>query len=236
MKRVYKDATAVALDEGYSVVLDGKPLRTPARRPLAVPSPALAEAIAQEWQAQVDTVDPYTMPMMRLASIAIDLVAPRRAEILAELVTYAGTDLVCYRADHPAELIQRQRESWQTLVDWATLRFDAPLAVTSGILPVAQPPATLSAFAAALEVYDALQLAALHVMTTACGSLVIGLALLEGRIDAAAAFAAAQLDESYQIEKWGEDAEQAARRAGLREDIAAAARFAGLVAGRLPNP
>src|SRR5689334_19485014 len=105
MKRIYKEATAVTLDEGWGIVLDGKPLRTPAKRPLLAPSLALAEAIAGEWQAQDDTVDPNTMPTMRLVSIALDLVAPRRAAIVAELINYAGTDLVCYRADHPAELI-----------------------------------------------------------------------------------------------------------------------------------
>jgi chaperone required for assembly of F1-ATPase len=231
MKRIYKDAAAVTLDAGWGVALDGKPLRTPAKRPLVTPNLALAEAIAGEWQAQGETVDPNTMPMMRLSSIALDLVAPRRAEIIAELVNYAGTDLVCYHADHPAELTQRQRDTWQPLADWATLRFDAPLAVTSGILPVPQAAATLAAFAAALETYDAMRLTALHAMTTACGSLVIGLALLEGRLDAEAAFAASQLDESYQIEKWGEDSEQAERRAALRADIAAASRFSALVSG-----
>ncbi|MBV8654332.1 MAG: ATPase [Alphaproteobacteria bacterium] len=231
MKRIYKNAASVTLDEGWGVVLDGKPLRTPAKRPLVAPNLALAEAIAGEWQAQGETVDPNTMPMMRLSSIALDLVAPRRAEIIAELVNYAGTDLVCYRADHPAELIERQRNTWQPLADWATLRFDAPLAVTSGILPVPQAPTTLAAFAAALEPYDAMRLTALHAVTTACGSLVIGLALLEGRLDAEAAFTASQLDESYQIEKWGEDSEQAERRAALRADIAAASRFSALVSG-----
>jgi chaperone required for assembly of F1-ATPase len=231
MRRVYKEAEAVALAAGYGVVLDGKPLRTPAKRPLAVPSRALAEAIALEWQGQGETVDPETMPLTRLASSTIDLVAPRRNEVHAELLSYAGTDLVCYRAEHPPELIARQHESWQALVDWATLRFDAPLTVTSGILPVPQAPATLRAFSAALEAYDAMLLTALHAVTTSCGSLVIGLALLEGRLDADSAFIASELDESFQIEKWGEDSEQAIRRAGLRKDIAAASRFADLVRG-----
>ena len=231
MRRVYKERAAVALEDGYGVALDGKPLRTPAKRALVAPSRALAEAIAAEWLAQGDTVDPYTMPMTRLTSSAIDLVAPRRAAIVAELLNYAGTDLVCYHAEHPPELVARQLATWQPLVDWATLRFDAPLAVTSGILPVSQPAATLRAFAASLETYDAMLLTALHAVTISCGSLVIGLALLEGRLDAASAFAAAELDESYQIEKWGEDSEQAIRRAGLQEDIAAAARFAALVRG-----
>jgi len=229
MKRLYKEAVAVAVAGGYGIALDGKPLLTPAKRPLVLPALPLAEAIAAEWQAQGDTVDPPAMPQMRLASIAIDLVMPRREEVLAELGKYAGTDLVCYRAEHPPELVARQHSVWQPLVDWATLRFDAPLAVTAGIVPVAQPPATLHAFAAALAAYDPLRLTALHAATAACGSLVIALALIEGRLDAEAAFAAAQLDESFQIEQWGEDAEQTARRANLRKDIAAIAQLVDLL-------
>ena len=229
MKRLYKEAVAVAVAGGYGIALDGKPLLTPAKRPLVLPAMPLAEAIAAEWQAQGDTVDPLAMPQMRLASIAIDLVMPRREEVLAELGKYAGTDLVCYRAEHPPELVARQHSVWQPLVDWATLRFDAPLAVTAGIVPVAQPPATLDAFAAALAAYDPLLLTALHAATAACGSLVIALALIEGRLDAEAAFAAAQLDESFQIEQWGEDAEQTARRANLRKDIAAIAQLVDLL-------
>ena len=229
MKRLYKEAVAVAVAGGYGIALDGKPLLTPAKRPLVLPALPLAEAIAAEWQAQGDTVDPLAMPQMRLASIAIDLVMPRREEVLAELGKYAGTDLVCYRAEHPPELVARQHSVWQPLVDWATLRFDAPLAVTAGIVPVAQPPATLHAFAAALAAYDPLRLTALHAATAACGSLVIALALIEGRLDAEAAFAAAQLDESFQIEQWGEDAEQTARRANLRKDIAAIAQLVDLL-------
>jgi chaperone required for assembly of F1-ATPase len=229
LKRLYKHAAAVPVEGGYGITLDNKPLRTPAKRPLVVPMAALAEAIAAEWQAQGDTVDPLSMPQMRLTSIAIDLVMPRREAVLAELGKYADTDLVCYRAEHPPELIARQQAIWQPLVDWATLRYDAPLAVTAGIVPVTQPPETLRAFATALAAYDSLRLTAVHAATAACGSLVIGLALIEERLDAEAAFAAAQLDESFQIENWGEDAEQAARRANLREDIAAAAEFARLV-------
>jgi chaperone required for assembly of F1-ATPase len=229
MKRLYKDAVAVAVAGGYGIALDGKPLLTPAKRPLVLPALPLAEAIAAEWQAQGDTVDPLAMPQMRLASIAIDLVMPRCEEVLAELGKYAATDLVCYRAEHPPELVARQHSVWQPLVDWATLRFDAPLAITAGIVPVAQPPATLHAFAAALAAYDPLRLTALHAATAACGSLVIALALIEGRLDAEAAFAAAQLDESFQIEQWGEDAEQTVRRANLRKDIAAIAQLVDLL-------
>jgi chaperone required for assembly of F1-ATPase len=229
MKRQYRLAAATNVESGWGVALDGKPLMTPAKRLLVLPSLALAEALAAEWQSQGDAVDPDTMPMTRLASIAIDLVAPRRPAILTELTNYAGTDLLCYRAEHPPELAARQQAIWQPLVDWAILRYDAPLVVTSGVIPVAQAPESLRAFAAALDAYEPMLLTALHAAVTACGSLIIGLALLEGRLDAEAAFAAAQLDESFQIERWGEDPEQTSRRAALRADIAAAAQFAELV-------
>jgi chaperone required for assembly of F1-ATPase len=230
VKRFYKSAGVVETPAGFGVALDGKPVRTPAKRPLAVPTRALAEAIAAEWQAQGDTVDPQHLPLTRLASIALDLVAPRREAVVAEVAKYAGTDLVCYRADAPPELAARQHAAWQPLIDWATQRFDALLTVTTGILPVTQSPATLKAFEIAAAAYDTHRLAALHLATAACGSLVVALALVEGRLDAEAAFAAAELDASYQIERWGEDAEQAKRRKGLKEDIALAARFVALLA------
>lgn len=229
MKRFYKSAGVTETPEGFGVALDGKPVRTPAKRPLAVPTRALAEAIAEEWLAQEETIDPKRLPLTRLTSIALDLVAPRREAVVAEVVKYAGTDLVCYRVEEPPELAARQTAAWQPLIDWATLRFDAPLTVTAGILPVSQSPATLKAFEAAAAAYDAHRLAALHLATAACGSLVVALALIEGRLEPEAAFAAAELDESYEIERWGEDIEQAKRRKGLREDIALAARFVALL-------
>lgn len=229
MKRFYKSAGTTEAAEGFGIALDGKPVRTPAKKSLVVPTRALAEAIAAEWLAQGDTVDPKQLPLTRLASIALDLVAPRREAVIAEMVKYASTDLGCYRAAEPPELVARQQAIWQPLIDWASLRFDAPLAVTASILPLAQSPATLKAFEAAVGAYDSFRLAALHLATAACGSLVVALALIEDRIDAEAAFAAAELDESYEIERWGEDAEQARRRKGLKEDIALAARFATLL-------
>ena len=231
MKRFYKTAGVTETPTGFGIALDDKPVRTPAKRPLIVPTRALAEAIAEEWLAQGETVDPKRLPFTRLASIALDLVAPRREAVVAEVAKYAGTDLVCYRAEQPIELVERQHAAWQPLIDWATLRFDAPLNVTASILPVAQSPATLKAFEAAVAAYDSHRLAALHMATAACGSLVVALALLEGRIDADTAFVSAELDESYEIERWGQDAEQAKRRSGLREDIALAARFVALLRG-----
>jgi chaperone required for assembly of F1-ATPase len=230
VKRFYRDAGVTETPDAFGVALDGKPVSTPAKRPLTVPTRALAVAIAEEWRAQGETIDPRRLPLTRLASIALDLVAPRREAVVAEVAKYAGTDLVCYRAEQPPELAERQRAAWQPLIDWATLCFDAPLAATAGILPVAQLAASLKALETAVAAYDTHCLAALHLATAACGSLVVALALIEGRIDADAAFAAAELDESYEIERWGEDAEQARRRAGLKEDIALAARFVSLLA------
>jgi chaperone required for assembly of F1-ATPase len=230
VKRFYNDAGVTQTPGGFGVALDGKSVSTPAKRPLTVPTHALAEAIAEEWKDQGETIDPRRLPLTRLASTALDLVAPRREAVIAEVTKYACTDLVCYRAEQPPELAERQRAAWQPLIDWATLRFDAPLMVTASILPVAQPAASLKALETAVAAYDTHRLAALHLATAACGSLVAALALIEGRIDAEAAFAAAELDESYEIERWGEDAEQARRRAGLKEDIALAARFVALLA------
>ena len=148
---------------------------------------------------------------------------------MRQTADYAGTDLVCYRAVHPPALAARQQAVWQPLIDWAVLRYDAPLTVTTGVIPKRQPEATLRAFAAVVAEQDDFRLTALHVASAACGSLVIGLALLEGHLDAGEAFAASQLDETYQIEAWGEDAEQAERRRALAADIAAASRFMSLL-------
>jgi chaperone required for assembly of F1-ATPase len=236
MKRFYEDVAVVAEEDGFSLRLDGKPLRTPAKAPLVLPSRVLAEAIAAEWRGQGVTVELTDLPLTRLASTGIDLVARRRGEIAAEVARYAGTDLVCYRAEHPPELARRQHATWQPLVDWAMLRYDAQLEVTAGIVPVTQSPATLRAFALAVESYGNLELAALHLATSTAGSLVVALALLEGRFDVESAFAAAQLDESFEIEQWGEDAEQTERRAALKDDLALARQFIDLLRDRAANP
>ena len=181
MKRVYKQAAARAAEGGWGVALDGRPMRTPTNHELIVPSAALAEAVAAEWDAQQDAI--RTMPLTRLAATAIDRTRTQRELVAAETANYAGTDLVCYRADHPPALIARQHAGWQPLIDWAMQRYDAALAVTSGIVPQPQSPAALKAFAAAVAAQDDFRLTALHAMTTACGSLVIALALIEGRLD-----------------------------------------------------
>jgi chaperone required for assembly of F1-ATPase len=229
MKRFYREATVAPVAEGFAVLLDGKTLRTPAKNELVVVSRVLAEAIAAEWQGQEATIKPLALPLTRLVSTAIDRIAPRHSEIVAEVTKYAGTDLLCYRAATPAELAARQHALWQPLLDWADARFDARLAVTHSITPIAQPPEALAALERAVAAHDAMELMALHLATTVCGSLILGLALLAERLSPAEAFAAAELDESFEIERWGEDPEQTARRAALEEDIALAARFAALL-------
>jgi chaperone required for assembly of F1-ATPase len=231
MKRVYKSVATRAVENGWGVTLDGRPLRTPAKRDLQVPSEALAAAIAAEWEAQEPDIRPETMPLTRLVATAIDRTAAERDKIVAEVAGYAGTDLLCYRAEHPPALAARQEAMWQPLLDWAAGRYDAGLTVTAGIVPEAQSPASLQAYAGVVAALDDFRLTALHAATGACGSLVIALALYEGRLDAEAAFAASQLDETFQIEAWGEDTEATNRRAALARDIEATARFLALLDG-----
>jgi chaperone required for assembly of F1-ATPase len=229
MKRVYRAVAVAPGDGGWQVMLDSRVLRTPAKAPLLLPNRTLAEAVAAEWDAQVETVVPATMPLMRLAATAIDRVVPQRARVIDEVAGYAGTDLVCYRADRPAELVARQQAIWQPLVDWATLRYDAPLLVTTGVVPRPQPAGVVAAIQAAVAAFDDFGLTALHGLTTACGSVVIALALADSHLEPEAAWQASQLDETYQIEKWGEDAEAARRRAAIRVDIEDNCRFLALL-------
>jgi chaperone required for assembly of F1-ATPase len=230
MRRVYKRVTSGPVEGGWSVALDGRTLRTPGKAAMVVPSAALAAAIAAEWEGQAGDVRPAQMPLFRLAATALDRTAAFRDRVVTEIGNYAGTDLVCYRAEEPPTLAARQQAVWQPLIDWATQRYDAALHVTSGVVPTRQSAAALKAFAAAVAALDDFRLTALHALTGACGSVVIALALLEGRLDADEAFVASQLDETFQIEAWGEDAEAAQRRRTLAADIAAAARFLDLLA------
>lgn len=229
MKRVYRAVAVAPGDGGWQVMLDSRLLRTPAKAPLLLPNRPLAAAVAAEWDAQIETVVPATMPLMRLAATAIDRVVPQRARVIDEVAGYAGTDLVCYRADRPAELVARQQAIWQPLVDWATLRYDAPLLVTTGVVPRPQPAGVVAAIHAAVAAFDDFSLTALHGLTTACGSVVIALALADSYLGPEAAWQASQLDETYQIEKWGEDAEAGRRRAAIRADIGDSCRFLALL-------
>jgi chaperone required for assembly of F1-ATPase len=231
MKRFYKQVGVVPAAGGHGVALDGRLVKTSGKRDLMVPSSALAAAVAAEWDAQQQEIRPAMMPLTRFAGTTIDRSAAQRDAVVRQVAQYAGTDLVCYRAAHPPALAARQRAVWQPLIDWAVERYDAPLAVTTGVIPKSQPAASLAAFTEAVAEHDDFSLTALHAATGASGSLVIALALLQGRLDADQAFAASQLDESFQIESWGEDAEQAKRRAALAAEIAAAAQFISLLRG-----
>jgi chaperone required for assembly of F1-ATPase len=229
MKRFYRKAEPVPAAGGHGIALDGRLVKTSGEHDLIVPSLALATAMAAEWEAQPGEIRREAMPLTRLASATIDRSAARRDAVVHQVADYAGTDLVCYRAAHPPALAVRQQAAWQPLIDWTARRYGAPLAATIGVIPASQPAASLAAFTAAVAEHDDFSLTALHAATAACGSLVIALALLEGRLDADQAFAASQLDESFQIEAWGEDTEQASRRAALAAEIAAAAKFISLL-------
>ncbi|NWK96894.1 ATPase [Sphingobium lactosutens] len=228
MKRFYKDVAVVAAEEGLSIQLDGRPVRTPARALLALPTPALAEAIAAEWRAQGEAVDPASMPITGLANAAIDHVATNKADFAAGVVRYAQSDLLCYRADGPDTLVARQAAAWDPLLDWARARYDVTFVVTQGIIPVPQPDETLARLGAAVTTLDPFTLTGLATLVTISGSLVCGLALVEGGHDIDAIWQAAEIDEAWQVEQWGEDAEASARAAHRRVDFSMAGAFCAM--------
>jgi chaperone required for assembly of F1-ATPase len=224
-RRAYEQATVEPSSEGFAVRLDDKPLKTPGGRPVAVPWQGLAEAIAAEWRAQGPKPDLTGLPMTRITATALDRLPSRRAGVVDELLAYAETELVCHRAEAPPELVARQQATWQPLLDWLAQQFDAPLTATGGILPKPQPEASLKALRRVLEGLDDFSLAGLSVAVASSGSLVIGLTMLERRMDAAQAFEASELDATYQIEQWGEDSIAMQRRAELRNELAVAERY-----------
>ncbi|MEQ8250847.1 MAG: ATP12 family protein [Oceanibaculum nanhaiense] len=228
MKRFYKQAGIASATDGHRVTLDGKPIRTPGKAEMLLPAAALAEAVAAEWQAQGEEIKPDDMPLTQLAATAIDRVAKAREAVIEELVGYAETDLLCYHAEEPEDLIVRQTAAWQPLLDWAAETFEAPFQVTAGIMPARQPEPALRGVRRALETLSDLELTALASLSACCGSLIVALAVRHGRISADEAFLVSQLDESFQIEKWGEDEEARKRRALLMRDIEAASGFLSL--------
>jgi len=225
MKRFYREATVARGDDGHAVLLDERPLRTPAKQRLTTPSRGLAEAIAAEWQAQTDEIRPHAMPLTRLASTAVDRMPAQRAAAIDEVAGYADTELLCYRAAEPLELVRRQQRVWQPLLDWTADAYGVRLNVTIGLLPMAQPPAAVARLRERVERLDDWSLVGVHAATTALGSVVLGLALLEARIDAGDALEASLLDELFEIERWGQDVEIERRHATLRRDVEAAATF-----------
>ena len=227
-KRSYKAAVIVPAADGCTVVLDGRPARTPGGAPLTLSNQALAQAIAEEWAAQDDTIDPATMPLTGLANAAIDHGAGGRRDLGKGALACAATDLLCYWAETPPELVERQALAWQPLLDWAAEAHGARLRVTRGVVPVTQPAEALAALGRAVEALDDARLVAVSAAAGATGSLIVALALVAGRIDAGEAWAAAQVDEDFQRQRWGEDAEDLERRERVKTDIEAVGRFAAL--------
>ncbi len=237
-KRFYTDATMGPQSGSgdYPVLLDGRGAKTPRRKALALPTIGLAKAVAAEWQAQVKDINPALMPLTRLANTALDGVSGREADVRADIVKYAGSDLLCYRADNPDALAQRQASLWDPVLAWANGRLGVVLQTGRGLMPVYQPPGVASAFAAALEPLDAFRLTSLHVMTTLTGSAVLALAVLEGKLSPEAAWTAAHVDEDWQIERWGSDGEAETRRVRRWTEMTAATRMLDLLAGARRSP
>lgn len=233
-KRFYSKAQAASIDGGdggYTVELDGRAVKTPQGHALAVPSRALADALAAEWDAQEDTIVPDSMPLSQLAITALDRMVSSREDVVFNLAAYGGSDLLCYRADAPQDLVAREAKAWQPLLDWADETFGAPLNVTNGILPIEQPALSLVALQGAIEELDPMALAVLGSVVPLSGSLILGLALVQGRLDAEEVVEAAFVDETYQAEKWGEDKEATERYQAISADIRTAEQFLNLVQG-----
>lgn len=229
MKRFWKLAAAVQASGGFTVELDGRPIKTPARAELVVPTQALADAIAAEWNECGDEVDPRAMPLTGLANAAIDRAAPDKDAFASGLAKYAETDLTCYRAEGPSTLVARQAESWDALLGWARRRYDVDFATCSGVMHVAQPEETVRKLGHAVASLDAFCLAGLSPLVTIGGSLVAALAVLEKMMPATEAWEAVSLDDRWQMEQWGADAEAEAALDARRRDFLAGARFLELL-------
>ena len=232
MKRVWSQARAVASHEGWRVMLDGAPLRLPSGPPLLVPQASVAEAVAEEWQlagAQTGTMDYADVPLTRLAGTAQLRIVPDPAPSAAAIAAYGASDLLCYRAAQPPTLVTLQQEAWDPWLEWARRDLGAALTVTTGVMPVRQHPAALAALSRAVSVQSGWLLAGLGIVVPALGSLVLGLALAQGLIDAAEAHRLATVDERFQAEMWGDDEAAVQRMADVGQDIAQASRFMELV-------
>jgi chaperone required for assembly of F1-ATPase len=235
VKRFWDSVTLARHGEEHRILLDGKPIHLPTGGVLLVGPPALAAAIAEEWRlaggAKGGDVSFADTPLTRIAGTARERIAPNPAPTEDAIARYGETDLLCYRAEFPQQLADRQARSWQPWLEWAAETFAAPLRVTTGVVPVRQHHASINALRRAVGGYDPYMLAGLGIAVPALGSLVLGLALVEAQLDAAEAFVLGSLEELFQAEQWGEDAEAANRRAAVAADIALAERFVRLVRG-----
>ena len=229
-KRFFTDVGIEADGDGrVALLLDGKKVRTPGKASLRLPSKALAEAIAEEWRRQGERIDPETMPLTKLANSIIDGMEGSEAAVIDDILGYAGSDLLCYRAKGPAGLVARQNQQWDPVLDWAKRDLGAPMQLSEGVMHVEQPQGSLAAIRARLAGFDTWSLAALHVMTGLSGSALLALAVALGRLTPQEAWEAAHVDEDWQISQWGEDAEAKDRRARRHRDFTAAARMLSLL-------
>ncbi|OIP82889.1 MAG: ATPase [Rhodobacterales bacterium CG2_30_65_12] len=229
-KRFWKESKVIEAEGGgFAIALDGRPVRTPAKAPLVLPSRALAEAVAAEWEAQTGEVRPETMPLTRTANAAIDKVAVQHDEVAALLAAYGETDLLCYRAEAPEELVRRQAEAWDPLLDWAAEALQARLATVTGVIPAQQDNQALERLARRVHAFDAFRLAAFHDMVSLSGSLVLGIAAAETVHDPETIWALSRVDESWQAEQWGEDEDAANHTALKKQAFVDAMRFFSLL-------
>ena len=229
MKRFWKRVTVRREDDEWTIHLDDRPVRTPARALLALPNEALAEAVAQEWRAVGDQIHPGAMPLTGLANAAIDRIAPDKQAFAAGLARYAEADLACYRSEWPPQLVDRQVRAWDPLLAWARRRYDVDFSTTSGLMHVPQPAATVERLAHAVAALNPFQLAGLAPLVTIGGGLVAALALFEKAVSPDQAWQAVSVDESWQLEQWGADAEAQAAFDGRHRDFLAGARFLELL-------
>jgi len=231
VKRFWNSAQAVATETGFAVQLDGRPVRTPAKALLEVPTEALAQAAAAEWDAQTEAVNPETMPITCAVNAAIDKVSAQQAEVAEMLAAYGDTDLTCYRAAQPKELVDRQMAAWDPLLDWAADRYGARLIPVEGVIHQPQSAPALARLAAPLAAMTAFELTAMHDLVCLSGSLVIGLAAYDGAMPVDDLWSRSRIDEDWQVQQWGEDEEAAAQAALKRDAFLAAARFLMLTQG-----
>jgi len=216
-KRFWASADVVEGEKGFSVTLDGRAVKTPLKAPLDLPSREMAEAVALEWDAQEKVIDPSTMPVTRSANAAIDKVRVQHGDVVDMLAAYGETDLLCHRADGPETLVARQTRDWQPILDWAAQTYGAPLSVTTGILPIAQPEESLRTLRTAVAEFRPFSLTGLHDLVMLSGSLVLGLAVASRRLPVEEAWKSSRIDEIFQSEQWGED-EEAAEVASIKCD------------------
>lgn len=229
MKKFYSEVAVANAEGNYSVVLGECILQTPGKVHCALPTSDLADAIAAEWRAQDDEIDAKSMPLTMILNAAVDRVAPKPEYVIDAIMRFATTDLLCYRAERPARLVEQQNESWQPLLDWASEDIGVKLEATVGLVPVEQDRGAIASLREGLLAYDHFRLAVLQILTEAFGSIILALAVLEGRVDVEQAVDASQLDETFQAGQWGEEEEANARREAVREEAKVAAHFLTLL-------